>query len=48
VRDHRVIINALQERNPTAASQAMLLHLNNVEQELKQMNFYHSRSTHGG
>ncbi len=47
VRDHRAIINALKEHNPAAASQAMLLHLNNVEQELKQTNFYQSRSTHG-
>jgi GntR family transcriptional repressor for pyruvate dehydrogenase complex len=47
VRDHRAIINALQQRNPAAASQAMLLHLNNVEQELKQTNFYQLRSTHG-
>jgi len=35
VRDHRQIIDALQARDPVAASAAMLQHLDNVEHELK-------------
>lgn len=33
--DHRAIVAALKARNPEAARQAMLQHLNNVEQKLK-------------
>jgi len=36
IEDHRRIIDALKARNPEAARQAMLDHLNNVEQRLKQ------------
>jgi GntR family transcriptional repressor for pyruvate dehydrogenase complex len=33
--DHRAIVAALKTRDPEAAQQAMLQHLNNVEQKLK-------------
>ncbi len=35
VADHRAIVAALQARDPQSAQQAMLCHLNNVEQKLK-------------
>lgn len=35
--DHRAIVAALKTRNPVAAQQAMLRHLENVEQKLKQL-----------
>jgi len=35
--DHRAIVTALKARNPEAARQAMLQHLRNVEQRLKQV-----------
>jgi GntR family transcriptional repressor for pyruvate dehydrogenase complex len=34
--DHRAIVAALSKRDPAAARQAMLQHLNNVEQELRR------------
>ena len=33
--DHRAIVTALQARDPEAAQQAMLRHLNNVEQRMR-------------
>lgn len=35
--DHRAIVAALRARDPAAAQQAMLKHLNNVEQGLKKL-----------
>jgi GntR family transcriptional repressor for pyruvate dehydrogenase complex len=35
--DHRAIVTALKARNSDAARQAMLQHLNNVEQQLKKV-----------
>jgi len=37
VEDHRAIVAALKAHNPEAAQQAMLQHLNNVEQALKKL-----------
>jgi len=37
VDDHRAIVHAIQARDPEAASQAMLQHLNNVEARLREL-----------
>lgn len=37
LRDHQAIVAALKVRDPETASQAMLQHLNNVEQQLKKL-----------
>lgn len=37
VSDHRAIVEALKRRDPAAAGEAMLRHLNNVEQRLLEM-----------
>jgi GntR family transcriptional repressor for pyruvate dehydrogenase complex len=40
VEDHRAIVAALRQRDPEAAKQAMLQHLNNVERRLRQSGFF--------